>query len=420
MFTIDLRPALRTAGTLWGDRMDGRIDLERARRDAKALLSAARAGDVVLRADRAPRLADAQHAVARSLGADSWPALVHRELIARVVAGEDVRVNPRVLGGALIEAARAGSADAVYRLLLAGAPADARDAASGGTALHVAAAAGRPDVVDVLVGWVPVDRRAVNREGETALDVARDPVVTRMLSPLPEAAWDPELGEAAWAAEAALFGLVASSPLASRREAGDGFAFRTGMLDNTRNGVVCSRCDDVEEVLAWLGAPAQWLVPAGAALELPGCTPERNGVFMAAPIGAGEALEEISPVTDADTLAAALRAGGEDDAGEAALLASLGFAGPLRHHAAWRDGEPVGLVSTFVSGDTLTLTALAVAPAHRRRGIGRSLVLHALRGGADLDVALLAPTPGTIPFYAALGFTLYRFPPDRTFYTPLT
>jgi hypothetical protein len=34
--------------------VDGRIDLERARRDAKALLRAARAGEALLRTDRAP------------------------------------------------------------------------------------------------------------------------------------------------------------------------------------------------------------------------------------------------------------------------------------------------------------------------------------------------------------------------------
>ena len=67
--------------------MDGRpVDLARARREAKALLSAARAGDAAARervlaarpaADAgALRLADAQLAIARELGARSWPALV--------------------------------------------------------------------------------------------------------------------------------------------------------------------------------------------------------------------------------------------------------------------------------------------------------------------------------------------------------
>jgi ankyrin repeat protein/GNAT superfamily N-acetyltransferase len=79
--------------------MDGRrVDLARARREAKALLSAARAGDArarerVLAAQpaaggREPRLADAQLAVARELGARSWPALV-RDAQARATARGD-------------------------------------------------------------------------------------------------------------------------------------------------------------------------------------------------------------------------------------------------------------------------------------------------------------------------------------------
>ena len=54
-------------------------DLDQARRRAKELLRAARAGDpgalARLRDDRTPRLADAQRAVAADLGFASWPAL---------------------------------------------------------------------------------------------------------------------------------------------------------------------------------------------------------------------------------------------------------------------------------------------------------------------------------------------------------
>jgi ankyrin repeat protein/GNAT superfamily N-acetyltransferase len=79
--------------------MDGRpVDLARARREAKALLSAARAGDAAARervlgvrpaADPdALRLADAQLAIARELGARSWPALV-RDAQARGLARDE-------------------------------------------------------------------------------------------------------------------------------------------------------------------------------------------------------------------------------------------------------------------------------------------------------------------------------------------
>ena len=54
------------------------------------------------------------------------------------------------------------------------------------------------------------------------------------------------------------------------------------------------------------------------------------------------------------------------------------------------------------------------------RGIGRALVLHALHHGRSQGcrLALLDPTPATVPFYEALGFALERFPPGRSFYLP--
>jgi ankyrin repeat protein/GNAT superfamily N-acetyltransferase len=59
----------------------GPVDLARARREAKALLRAARNGDTSALArigTPTPQLSDAQLAVARELGARSWPALVRR------------------------------------------------------------------------------------------------------------------------------------------------------------------------------------------------------------------------------------------------------------------------------------------------------------------------------------------------------
>jgi ankyrin repeat protein len=89
------------------------IDLDQARRRAKELLRAARAGDVGalerMRDDRAPRLADAQHAVAADLGFDSWPALVaHKE----AASGDREERRER-----LVSAALSGRADIAERLL---------------------------------------------------------------------------------------------------------------------------------------------------------------------------------------------------------------------------------------------------------------------------------------------------------------
>lgn len=67
------------------------IDLDQARRRARELLRDARAGDpgalVRMRADRAPRLTDAQRAVAAELGFAFWPALVAHSRWHPVTAG---------------------------------------------------------------------------------------------------------------------------------------------------------------------------------------------------------------------------------------------------------------------------------------------------------------------------------------------
>ena len=147
--------------------MDRRIDVDRARRDAKALLRAARAGDpealARLRSDREPCLADAQHAVARGLGERSWPALV-----ARVDA----------IGRELLDAARAGRAEDVYRLLEAGAPPNAREPESGDSALHLAAAHGWLDTLDYLVGKLQTRYGILKDEAERQADewIAKLPV----------------------------------------------------------------------------------------------------------------------------------------------------------------------------------------------------------------------------------------------------
>jgi hypothetical protein len=68
------------------------LDLEQARRRAMELLRAARSGDpgalARMRADRAPRLADAQRAVAAELGFPSWPALAAHVEAAQGDGGE--------------------------------------------------------------------------------------------------------------------------------------------------------------------------------------------------------------------------------------------------------------------------------------------------------------------------------------------
>jgi ankyrin repeat protein len=119
------------------------LDIEQARRRAKERLRAARRGEVVLREDREPRLADAQRSVANELGFPSWPALVAH---VHAKGGDRAERAARLVGEAL--AGRAERAEA----LLAADPSLARAgfevALVLGDAEAVAAAlAGDPELV---------------------------------------------------------------------------------------------------------------------------------------------------------------------------------------------------------------------------------------------------------------------------------
>lgn len=398
------------------------IDLDRARREAKARLAAARRGEIVLRADRAPRLADAQRAVARDLGERSWPALVARAEAELVLAGRRAPATvsdralalARTLGEPRLRAATSG--EAALALLELGVRPDAPDG-EGATALHHAARAGRLEVVGALAGWVRVNRSARDAAGRTPLDVATDPAVRAVLAFVtsPRALGRARHGEAAWNADAGLLRMLASSPLADVRRVGDGVAIRTGLDDNSRNGVVCSRATpaQITAAIAWLGeVPAVWMIEAGSPLGpdlvRAGCRPERTAVHMAARTDALGVGLEPRAITDAAGLAAAY---GRDAPREVALLASLGFDGPLRHFAI--DG---GFATTFTAGGVCALVDLWVAPAARRRGVGSALALGAV-AASGAGLAVLAPTPATVPFYERLGFTLEASPPDRVYYT---
>jgi ankyrin repeat protein/GNAT superfamily N-acetyltransferase len=106
--------------------MDARpVDLGRARREAKALLRAARSGDTAALArvgTPTAKLSDAQLAVARELGARSWPALVRRvergrELVLAATsarpADAEALLDPALARAALDVALVIGDADVV-------------------------------------------------------------------------------------------------------------------------------------------------------------------------------------------------------------------------------------------------------------------------------------------------------------------
>ena len=154
--------------------MDGRLDLTRARREAKALLAAARAGDPAARArlGDAPKLSDAQLAVARDWGERSWPALVRR-------------AQAEVADGATPLARAAGDEERTARLLAAGA--DPRDE----EAVRRAAATDDPASLRLLLEAGADPRRT--QALATVLQREDPETVALLLDHLPE-----QSGERAW------------------------------------------------------------------------------------------------------------------------------------------------------------------------------------------------------------------------------
>jgi GNAT superfamily N-acetyltransferase len=346
--------------------VDGRrADLERARREAKALLRAARNHEHValarLRAGGTPgfagldndalrasvRLADAQLAVARELGARSWPALV------RLTEGVDASARAVAAPGPYGELG--WSMQAAYLELVAAAPGvDARPVGDG-----VAVRTGLPS-------------NAENGVVCTTLGDADVAAVVAWLEGVP----------AKW--------LVGPQPSPA----------------------------DLGERLAAVGAePERRMVVMGA--ELADC--DAGPSDIAEPVRTPPELEEWLAVAEAcelmeaDTHAHRRR--------WATVLAGIGLDGtaPVQHLLARRAGRAIALASILLHGEAACLLRVGVVPRERGRGVGRILARAALHIATQAGCrhAVVEPEPDTLAFFRGLGFHVAGWPPDRTWYLPL-
>jgi ankyrin repeat protein len=164
------------------------LDLQQARRRAKERLRAARRGELVLREDREPRLADAQRSVANELGFPSWPALVAH---VHVTGGDRAERAARLVRDAL-----AGRADRAEALLAA-------DPSLARAGLDVALVLGDADAVAVALAADPAlvhrelpgpGRRPLSCACHSAFlapDRPRAPGVRRVVERLLDAGADP-------------------------------------------------------------------------------------------------------------------------------------------------------------------------------------------------------------------------------------
>jgi ribosomal-protein-alanine N-acetyltransferase len=92
------------------------------------------------------------------------------------------------------------------------------------------------------------------------------------------------------------------------------------------------------------------------------------------------------------------------NAWSAAIVAEE-LTGPRR--SAWVADDLGGYVITLESDDVVDLQRIAVAPAHRRRGLARGLLAMAMASfpGSRMLLEVSAANEGAIAFYTASGFT---------------
>ena len=224
-----------------------------------------------------------------------------------------------------------------------------------------------------------------------------------------------DYGELYWRMDVEGLRLLAALPDVASRAAGDGFAVRTGNLDNTLNGVVCDACSDDElaDVLAWLGGrPAQWLVSersrAAQQLIAAGARAELDSVVMGGAarglhLHAGRRRTRCArPRASRSSTRgwASPRTGGwstgRSRARAAAMLHGLALspAPRVRLQIAWADDLAIGAISARRLDEILLIEHLGVRSGSQRSGVGRALIAAALR--AEPEAAAGRPRPHSL------------------------
>lgn len=230
----------------------------------------------------------------------------------------------------------------------------------------------------------------------------------------------------------------------ARVRRGDGWwAVCTGVDSNDLNGVVSAAsavisAAQVADLRSWLDpAPACWLIEAAdpsltATLIGAGARPERSGwcsgrslTGLAEEPAAHPVVRVASAAQLDDWLTLAAACGWIETDADWARLRELALAVGLEHPKLRRwvaslGSEPVGFATSIVDGDVVTLDAVGVLAAHRRRGVGRSLLtalmIDAAAAGAETMVS--APSPDGWALQQALGFRRVPVVADTCFYLP--
>jgi len=215
--------------------------------------------------------------------------------------------------------------------------------------------------------------------------------------------------------------LATTIPNADVWAVGDGLGLRTGVDNNTWNGVVASQASSAE-VAATLDrlndAPAIWTIPNGGTLgrELVAAGAEEETTAI---IVQGERTQLVLDRPKPPGLTFS-RADAESWAalGDEGLQADTTLAGDALRLGR-QDEHVVGVAALLVDADAALLVDLLVSAGHRHRGIGSALVAHLLTNAPDVQVLLAEPTPDSQPFWRLLGLRPASATQRTTYYLPI-
>lgn len=227
--------------------------------------------------------------------------------------------------------------------------------------------------------------------------------------------------------------LVEHNPVASARDFGGAYAFRTGLPIGLFNGCVATRAVTpaaLAEAIDWVAGASVpfWVwIRTGLPAELAAVPPKHGLVLHPRPYP-GMALHPIPPppppgsgvkvrrVVDAADLAehhAILVAGGATADVAERLLPPTMLADPnIALLSASLDGRPVGTALAIRSGATVGVYNVSTLPTARRRGVGSAATWAAVAVGRHWGcrLAVLQSSDMGQSIYEAMGFrTVVRY-----------
>ena len=250
-----------------------------------------------------------------------------------------------------------------------------------------------------------------------------------------------DYGELYWTMDVEGLRLLAGLDGDATRPVGDGFAVRTGVLDNTLNGVACDACSEQEldrrDRVAAAGSRRSGTSSESSTLHerllAAGARPETSAVVMGADVsdldllGDAHAVRELADDPDLDSWLDVMEDCGLLEGPQARASYRRVLASPRarrirvaahadrvgRRARCGRDRYPA------VGGRAADRASRRARRGSRRNGIGRALIAAAVRAEPDVRHVILGPTPvERQPSTSGSGSRSSASRPHRSYYLP--